>query len=141
MDQGAITTVVGTDVAAISIIIVYHLFALQTWTERGQALLDEAIRLSTTTTVEDLLREDLVRRVEGQFRQFPWAQVVALGAAVLGMCALGLYTANEVPAGSTWLMVAGPILVLGITYVLSTSLVWKQGHRARKEAYAYLGRS
>lgn len=139
MDLGTTATIVGTDVAAISIIIVYHLFALQTWTERGHELLNEAIGLSTTTSPDDLLRQDLIRRATTLFRQFPWSQVTALGVAVMGMCALGLYTARHVGDGSTWLMVAGPVLVLGLTYVLSTTLIWVQGRGVLEQTDKYLG--
>lgn len=138
-DVNFIATIVGTDVAAISIIIVYHLFALQTWTERGHGILDGAIQLSLTSAPEDLQREDLRNRAGTWFKQFPWWQVGILGVAVLGMCALGLYAGGAAGSKSTWLLVAAPLLVLVLVYAASSVLVWTQGRSVLRQTHGYLG--
>jgi hypothetical protein len=132
-------TVVGTDVAAISIIIVYHLFALQTWTERGHGLLDESIQLSLNTAPGDIRREDLIRRGRAWLKQYPWSQVFVLGAAVLGMCGLGLYASSHITDFSSWLVVTGPLLVLVLVYALATVLVWRQGRSVFDQTTQYIG--
>jgi hypothetical protein len=140
VDLGTIATVVGTDVAAISIIIVYHLFALQTWTQRGHELLDEAIQLSLVSTPEDLRREDLIRRARSLFEHFPRGQVTTLGVAVLGMSILGIMTIRYVATLRDWTMIAGPLIILSLTYMLSTVLIWLQGRRVLAETSMYLGK-
>lgn len=138
-DLDLIATVVGTDVAAISIIIVYHLYALQTWTERGHAMLDGAIQLSLSTGPEDLQREDLSNRAHTWFRQFPWWLIGVLGLAVVGMCALGVVAASSVTSRTSWVLVAGPLAVLALVYALSTGLIWRQGKTVLNQTRGYLG--
>lgn len=138
-DLDLIATVVGTDVAAISIIIVYHLYALQSWTERGHDMLDGAIQLSLSTGPGSLQREDLGNRAQTWFRQFPWWLVGVLGLAVIGMCALGVIAASSVTSRTSWVLVAGPLVVLALVYSLSTGLIWRQGQSVLKQTLQYLG--
>jgi protein-S-isoprenylcysteine O-methyltransferase Ste14 len=139
MDLDTTATVVGTAVAAISIVIVYHLFALQMWTERGHALLDESIQLSLTTAPGDVRRQDLTQRAAAWLKQYPWPQVVVLGVAVLGMCALGFFASAHVTGLSARAVIDGPLLVLVFVYAMATALIRRQGRGVYEQARRYVG--
>jgi hypothetical protein len=125
--------VYGADVSAISIIVVYHLFSIQTWLQAALAIESEIEAVRLRTIAGDLERADARMRAELHRRRFPWASVVVLGAAVgiLGLLAWSAGTALEgVPLRYT----RGPVIVLGGTFITATFAAWIQGRRILGQA-------
>lgn len=137
LDQ--IATIVGTNVAAISIIIVYHMFALQTWTERSESLLEQAIHLSLTTMPDDLQRETLRQRASHHHARFPWGQVIILGMCVGAMAGLGAVAARNTVNVCLGLLLCAPLAILIAVYLASTLNVFRNGNRAFLATVDYLG--
>jgi hypothetical protein len=137
MDLADVLTVVGTDVSSVSVIIVYHLFVIQNWSSRADLLLDEAVRLSSSTTPGDIRRTDVLRRCEELHRRFPWRQVILLGLAVAAMVAAGLVAVAELTV-SQWLASALPLITLAAVYAVSTLMVLRQGTDTLEDARSYL---
>jgi len=137
MDLADTLTVVGTDVSSVSVIIVYHLFVIQSWSARAELLLDEAVRLSSTTAPGDIRRSDLLRRCDELRHRFPWRQVVLLGLAVVAMVVAGLAAVAGLDAGR-WFVSALPLMTLAVVYPVSTLMALRQGTETLLEAHDYL---
>ena len=139
MDLADDLTLAGTDVSSVSVIIVYHLFAIQAWSTRADLLLDEAVRLSFTTAPGDIRREDVLRRCNELRARFPWRQVILLGAAVAVMAVAGIGAGVFVKDERVALtMAALPLGTLVIVYLASTVIAWRQGDATIDEANSYL---
>src|SRR3954447_8031687 len=132
-----VLTLLGTDVSSVSVIIVYHLFVIQNWSARVDLLLDEAVRLSWSTTPGDIRRSDLQRRCSELRRRFPARQVLLLGVAVFAMLLAGLVAAAELAPG-TWLVSTLPLITLAVVYPVSTVMVLTQGAQTLLDAQSYL---
>jgi hypothetical protein len=125
--------VYGADVSAISIIVVYHLFSIQTWLQAALTLESEIEAVRVATVGGDLERVDARRRSELHRRRFPWISVIVLGAAVIFLgwlaCSAGK-ALKDVPLRYTW----GPVIVLFLTFVAATIATWIQGARILERA-------
>lgn len=130
--------IVGTMVSAISVIIVYHLFALQSWAEKSDALVDHASDVSLSSAPESMLRAAALGRVAEASKRFPWGQVILLGVGVATMAFTGASVA-VMSCGLPWIVATLPLVVLCIIFVASTFLTWRRGSRALQEAQEYLG--
>ena len=139
MDASIAATLIGSDFAAGSIVIVFHMFSMQRWLDRSQRTLDDASRISRTTGVasvdRDIVREDCAEVA----RRFPLTQVLALGTAVLVMCSLagvaGWDTRKAIPLFHTLI----PSAILLALYVATTFAYRREGLETIREAREYLG--
>lgn len=124
MDSG----IYGADVSAISIIVVYHLFSIQTWLQAALNLESEIEGVRRTTVIGDLERVDARRRSKLHMRRFPWVTVVVLGGAVIGLALLAWCAGLALP-GVPLRYTGGPVVVLLATFGVATLGAWTQGYR------------
>ena len=118
----------GADVSAISIIVVYHLFSIQTWLQAALSLESEIEAVRSATVVGDLERLDARRRSKLHIRRFPWVTVVVLGSAVIGLAVLAWCAGRALP-GVPLRYTGGPVIVLLTTFGVATLGTWTQGYR------------
>jgi hypothetical protein len=118
----------GADVSAISIIVVYHLFSIQTWLQAALSLESEVEAVRSDTVAGDLERVDATKRTKLHMRRFPWVTVVVLGGAVAGLGLLAWCAGRALP-GVPLRYTGGPVVVLLATFAIATVGTWVQGYR------------
>lgn len=139
MDVGAVSAVYGALISSVSIVIVYHSFALQSWLQRVDALHELAVDLSLTVRTDDLARDVARARSKELGLRFPWVQVVILGMAtsvLLGSAGvMAICIRDQV---SIWASGA-PVVLLLLIYCGSTIATSRQGHSRLRSVADYLG--
>ncbi|MFD6637289.1 hypothetical protein ACFWDN_15925 [Micromonospora chalcea] len=138
MEVGDVLTITGTNVSAISVIIVYHMFALQSWFSRVEAGRTESTRLSLSTTPDDMERENMRLQLDALARSFPWVQVATLGIAVISMAIVGVSVAMRAH-GVPVIAAIFPLCALAGVYLLSSCVTYLKGLRSLSESRRYLG--
>ncbi|MCS7479116.1 hypothetical protein ACFFQW_03010 [Umezawaea endophytica] len=127
----------GTDVSATSVIIVYHMFAMQSWFTRVENARIESIRLSLMTSPDDIERESMRLQIIDLNKAFPWVQVAILGVAVVSMAAVGT-TVVLMTKGLPVPLVLFPLGGLVVIYAVSSVVTYFKGVRAIAESRTYL---
>jgi hypothetical protein len=122
---------------AASVIIVYHLFALQTWLERVERVNEEAIVVEREAGPKDVRRSDIDQRLRRVVKEFPIVQLGIVATAVFVICALSLIAATR--GTLPLLFSATPIVALVLVLVASTFATWLRGRRIVCEARTLLG--
>ncbi len=138
MNAEAALTAIGTNVASISVIIVYHLFAIQSWTERVESLRDEAVRLSLRSLPGDVTRRDAEQRARRLRHDFPWGQILLIGVAFLALALVSGYVAGTSIGVPVLVTTALPMGVLLAVYAASTAIAYERGKRVLADAHRYL---
>jgi hypothetical protein len=123
--------VVGLYFTAISVIIVYHLFALQTWLNSADSLRRVASEVERRTVTGDVEREDVLHEIAGVKATFPWVQVLSLGIAICALCALAL--AASVEAELPFLYGGTPTLIMFGVFIGSTIACSVRGTQRLRE--------
>lgn len=126
---------IGLYFSVASIIVVYHLFLLQTWLQRVVELESQTSDVEMNTGVGDFARERVRRRCADHLRLFPWMQVGLLAVAIGILASLGGRLAiqiDDVPL----IYSLSPIVVLVGVFVSATGITWLDGsgrlYRARE---------
>lgn len=120
-------SVVGLYFTAVSVIIVYHLFALQTWSTTVESLGRVAAEVERRTVAEDVERRDLVDELNEARANYPYLQVVILGLSVSALSALALSASIE--SGLPFLYGGTPTVIMFAVFVGSTVASFVQGRR------------
>ena len=136
-EPAAYDAVVGSYLAAISIVIVYHMFALQTWLESVTRAVDEAALVERDSAPEDLSRADASSRLSRVEADFPVVQLLIVGSAIFVLDTMAIVAATH---GSLAFWFWGmPIFVLLLVFVASTLATRVRGRRMLDEARKLLG--
>lgn len=138
MNAEAALTAIGTNVASISVIIVYHLFAIQSWSGRVESLRDEAVRLSLRSMPGDVSRRDAEQRARRLRRDFPWGQILLIGAAFLALATTSAYVAATSTGVPVLVTTTVPMSVLLAVYGASTAIAYRRGLQLLDDAHGYL---
>jgi hypothetical protein len=112
--------------SALSVITVYHLFALQMWLGRTIDISAEGYAVEAETTVGAMRRAFIKQRCRGIKRQFPWIQVVLLLAAMTAISWLAASATNQL-SGTTQRNMLAPMAVLDSVMTISTIATWLRG--------------
>lgn len=115
----------------ISIVIVYHLFALQSWLGALHSVVRECIAIERTTVMGDVRRVDLVEELEQAQRAFPWSLVLVLGVAVGILGGLAIFSSTW--ASLPFLFWGTPTIVLWLVFVASTFSSLMDGWRSKRK--------
>lgn len=129
--------VVAAYLTAMSIIIVYHLFALQTWLESVARVTDEVAVVERETAPKDLRRADVEARLTRVRRDFPKVQMLIVGVAIAAISVLALFAARLAPLD--FVFWASPTVVLALVFVASTIATWIRGEQLVADARKLLG--
>lgn len=119
--------VVGLYFSAISIIIVYHLFALQSWLAAVDAEQRVAADVERRTVVGDVERDDVLDEIAELRSGFPIIHVTSLGFAVAALSALAI--AASVEADLPFLYGGTPTIVMLVVFAGSTAACRTRGRR------------
>jgi hypothetical protein len=139
MDAGDALTMVGTNVSAVSVIIVFHMFAIQSWFTRVDAARSDAVRLSLTTGPDDMERENMRLQLNALSSSFPWIQVAILGFAVGSMAVAGTVVAQRAAHGFPVVAAIFPLLALVAVFVTSSVVTYRKGIGMVRNARDHLG--
>lgn len=132
------TTLLGVYFTVASIIIVYHLFSLQAWSQVAVQLDAEANAIDTATAMGDFLRARAKSRCSAHRAGFPWSQVAVLGVAVGGLGTAAVVVALDLQSISRWLTIS-PVGVLGFVFVFATATTFADGSQRLRNAMRLLG--
>ena len=135
--SGDYDTVVGAYLSALSILIVYHMFALQTWLESVGRASDDATTVESKSAPGDLERSDAGARLSGVERDFPLVQLLVVGVAVAVVGALALYAATK--SSLAFIFWGTPPIALLLVFVASTAATWFRGRKILRGARRLLG--
>jgi hypothetical protein len=135
--QDSYSTVLGLYYSALSVVIVYHLFALQTWLQLVQGLGREAVAVERSYALHSLERRDLVGELEQSRRDFPLAQLLILGIAIGTLAALVLVAAAR--SSLPFIFSGLPTIVLLFLFSGSSVAAWIRGSRWVRAAIDLLG--
>ena len=138
MSIGDTLAISGTNVSAISVIIVYHMFAMQSWFDRVETARVESVRLSLMASPDDMERESMRIQLTALKKAFPWVQVAILGLTVVSMAAVGIVVLTMVDDLSVAPFAAFPLAALVVVYLLSSLVTYRKGVRAITECRTYL---
>jgi hypothetical protein len=122
------TPLLGNYFILASIIIVYHLFALQAWLDEAARLESAAVDMETSTAIGDYSRNRLRQRCLQHRRRFPWLQVIMLMSAIGVIAALAVQTALAL-SGVPWRLSITPTAVLVLVFVVATVGTGVEGFR------------
>jgi hypothetical protein len=133
--SGLDSGVFGAELSAISIIVVYHLFSIQTWLQAAITIETEIEALRGNSLPGDLSRAEGRARALSHLNRFPWLTVTVLGIA------LGLLGILAIVAGASLdrvkpIFTAGPVVILLSTVAAATWASFIQGRKALKAAVA-----
>ena len=122
--QSDLVAVLGALFSAASILIVFQMFALQSWYSRTQSLDDASFDLDQRTVVGAIERVTLIHRIRSHRRAFPWIQLGGLGFGVLALLTLASFLATSVTE-LAWYFTLGPVVILGATFLgINVAVMW-----------------
>jgi len=116
--SSAYDAVISAYYTVISIVIVYHLFAVQSWFDGVQTVVRDCISIERGSVFGDVKRHDAIDELEQVQKQFPWTQVAVLGIAIAMLGTLALIAAST--ASLPFLYWGTPTLVLWSVFVASS---------------------
>ena len=122
---------------SISIIVVFHMFALQLWLQDTQEIGRLAWDTDQRATAHSLERTDLLERVKIQRSAFPTVQLLLLGGAMVALCGLSImlaFRAHTLPLYFT----IGPTVVLLFVFVSVTVAIRTRGLMVLRDAGSQL---
>jgi hypothetical protein len=131
--EGPDSGLYAAQLAAMSVIVVYHLFVIQTWVQIAFGLESEMEALKRTSLPGDLDREEAVWRVTQHLKRYPWFTVVVLICVVSGLGALAILIGVHLP-GVSALFTVTPACLLDGTIIVATAGGWLQGRNALARA-------
>ncbi|MEU5596412.1 hypothetical protein [Streptomyces sp. NPDC020298] len=127
--QGDALQLIGSLYGAASIIIVFQMFALQSWYDKAQSLDDASFDLDQRTVVGSLERVALIQRMRSHNRSFPWIQLGSFSAAIVTMLGLAGVLSTKVHELS-WVFTGGPAVILLAMFVGVICATRTRGKRA-----------
>jgi hypothetical protein len=115
----------GIYISGVSLLVVYHMFALQGWIQRCEVVLAEGRVIHEGTTTDDLGRLRARSNCHAVQRSYPWVQLSAVTAALGYVTYLTIRVSRGVahldPAD-----LAGPIIVFDALILLTTAgVTWR----------------
>lgn len=132
--SGVDTGLLGSFYTALSVIIVYHLFALQQW-QQDVTTAESACNLAKSTAVGDMARQRAITQCELIEKRFPWVQIVILGLAVASLTVVAVVAALELEHPSPVFTVL-PTATLALVFVSATAATRVLGARRLRLAQA-----
>jgi len=127
----------GSIYTCASVIVVFHMFALQVWLQMALELDMLAYDIDERTVAGSIERSRATSRLDFHLSSFPVIQVAALGGALLATCGFALVLAIEISDLNKFLTI-GPIAVLVSTFVGVTLAIRRLGKLALVRARARL---
>lgn len=125
--------VYAAQLAAMSVIVVYHLFVIQTWVQITFALESEMSALKRASLPGDFDREEALQRIKQQLKHYPWFTVIILACAVTGLGVLAMLIGLQLTGVSAVFTVLPAALLIG-TIFAATAGSWVQGRNALERA-------
>jgi len=123
-------------ISIVSILAVYHMFALQSWVESCGTAEATADVVIATTTSDDLARLRSKASCEAALRRYPWSQIFGVLTVLALISALGISVALDVRTIS-FLYTGGPVCaVLAIVVFATVASTWRTRrsiHRVLRE--------
>lgn len=124
-------------ISAISVVIVYHLFSMQSWLDAVTGQANEAEQVKATTDTSHPSRRRVERRLTQLVKRFPLMQVAILTAAMAALTALTVIGAPELDDVRP-LFTVGPAAILDLLFVAVTAATWLRGRGLAHAACADL---
>jgi hypothetical protein len=115
----------GVYVSGASVLVVYHMFALQGWIQRCEVALAEGRLIQEGTTTDDLGRLRARSNCRAVQRSYPWVQLSAVTAALGYVTYLTIHVSRGI-ADLDAADLAGPIVVFdGLILLTTIGVTWR----------------
>lgn len=118
-DSATALSLLATYGTIVSVIAVYHLFALQAWVQRCDQAVDNADMVLESTPATSIQRVHAASRCRSAARSLPLLQVSVILCAVSAVCMLTVAVAHNIQ-NVALLYTAGPVLGLALLLVVAT---------------------
>ena len=135
--EADLIALLGSLFAAQSIILVFEMFILQSWSDGAQRLADTAHEADEKTAMDSLDRLAITRRIGHQKRHLPWIQLSVLALATLVLAGVALLLSFAIDA-LPWLYTTAPVVVLVLAFVGGTVGIISSGIGVLNDAYTRL---
>ena len=119
MDTNVGAALVSMYVSGASVLVVYHMFALQGWIQKCETALSEAKGTLAVTTTQDIERLRAERACIAVQKSYPWVQLVAVAGSLAYVTYLTCRVTSRIDDLNA-IYLAGPIVVFDGLLALTT---------------------
>jgi hypothetical protein len=123
---GDVLSLMGSLYACLSVIMVFQMFALQSWYSEAVELDRFSYEVDETSMTDSLERRQALARLVGHKKRYPSIQIVGLSSSTLVICILAILLGTEVHTIS-YVFTVGPGVVLAVTSLGVTVAITLRG--------------
>jgi hypothetical protein len=132
-DPGDVLSLMGSLYACLSVILVFQMFALQSWYSEAVELDRFSYEVDEKWMRDSLERKQALVRLAGHKKHYPGIQVVGLSSVTLVICVFAILLGTEVHTIS-YVFTVGPGVVLAVTSLGMTVAITLRGMSTLKTA-------